>query len=170
MLSGYETQDRAGNPLDTPSTSSCTGSRCPLLPAKASVESSLRNGDRLPWLQGAAHRLHRTRAQNRRDAECQPMQLPRHRPLPTPRLGRGRLPERRSTPPVLAIPFSFAGELTPGLLSMRFPLTGRWTFRHVSIVCVDNPTGSEIILEVLYNGQSIYGSLAARPTCPGRQT
>ena len=67
------------------------------------------------------------------------------------------------TTPILVIPFSFAGELTPGLLSLRFPLTGRWKFRAVSIVCVDDPTGSEVILDVLYNGRSIYGSLAARP-------
>lgn len=67
------------------------------------------------------------------------------------------------TSPILAIPFSFAGELTPGLLSLRFPLTGRWTFRAVSVVCVDDPTGSEVIVDVLYNGRSIYGSLAARP-------
>jgi len=67
------------------------------------------------------------------------------------------------TTPILAIPFSFAGELTPGLLSLRFPLTGRWTFRAVSVVCVDDPTGSEVILDVLYNGRSIYGSPAARP-------
>jgi len=64
---------------------------------------------------------------------------------------------------ILAIPFSFAGVLTPGLLSMRFPLTGQWTFRHVSIVCVGRPTGSEVVLDVLYNARSIYGSPADRP-------
>jgi hypothetical protein len=67
---------------------------------------------------------------------------------------------------VLAIPFSFAGSLSPGLLSMRFPLIGTWTFLHVSVVCVDTPTGSDIVLDVLYNTQSIYGSPADRPRVP----
>lgn len=64
---------------------------------------------------------------------------------------------------ILAIPFSFAGALTPGLLSMRFPLTGSWTFSEVSIACVAAPTGSDLVLDVLFNGQSIYGSPADRP-------
>jgi hypothetical protein len=67
---------------------------------------------------------------------------------------------------ILAIPFSFAGALTPGLLSMRFPLTGSWTFAEVSIACVAAPTGSDVVLDVLFNGQSIYGSPAARPQVP----
>jgi hypothetical protein len=67
------------------------------------------------------------------------------------------------TSTILAIPFSFAGALTPGLLSMRFPLTGSWTFAELSIVCVAAPTGSDVVLDVLFNGQSIYGSPAARP-------
>jgi hypothetical protein len=64
---------------------------------------------------------------------------------------------------ILAIPFSFAGTLTPGLLSMRFPLIGTWTFRHLSIVCVTTSAGADIVLDVLYNTNSIYGSPAARP-------
>jgi hypothetical protein len=64
---------------------------------------------------------------------------------------------------ILAIPFSFAGTLTPGLLSMRFPLSGTWTFSDVSIACVDPPTVSAVVLDVLFNAQSIYGSPAARP-------
>lgn len=64
---------------------------------------------------------------------------------------------------VLAIPFSFTGALTPGLLSLRFPLIGQWTFQEVSIACVDNPTQTDVVLDVLYDASSIYGSLAARP-------
>jgi hypothetical protein len=64
---------------------------------------------------------------------------------------------------ILAIPFSFAGTLTPGLLSMRFPLIGTWTFLHLSIVCVKTSAGADIVLDVLYNTNSIYGSPAARP-------
>ena len=67
-----------------------------------------------------------------------------------------------ATTSTLAIPFSFAGSLTPGLLSMRFPLIGTWTFLHLSVVCVHTSTGSDIVLDVLYNQQSIYGSPAAR--------
>jgi hypothetical protein len=67
---------------------------------------------------------------------------------------------------ILAIPFSFAGTLTPGLLSMRFPLIGTWTFWHLSIVCVKTPGGADIVLDVLYNTNSIYGSPAARPRVP----
>jgi hypothetical protein len=67
-----------------------------------------------------------------------------------------------ATTPTLAIPFSFAGSLTPGLLSMRFPLIGTWTFLHLSVVCVHASTGSDIVLDVLYNARSIYGSAAAR--------
>jgi hypothetical protein len=64
---------------------------------------------------------------------------------------------------ILAIPFSFAGTLTPGLLSMRFPLIGTWTFLHLSIVCVKTSAGADIVLDVLYNTNSIYGPPAARP-------
>jgi hypothetical protein len=68
-----------------------------------------------------------------------------------------------ATTSTLAIPFSFAGSLTPGLLSMRFPLIGTWTFLHLSVVCVHASTGSDIVLDVLYNTKSIYGSPAGRP-------
>jgi hypothetical protein len=64
---------------------------------------------------------------------------------------------------ILAVPFSFAGALTPGLLSMRFPLSGSWTFSEVSIACVDAPTGSAVVLDVLFNARSIYGSPGDRP-------
>jgi hypothetical protein len=68
-----------------------------------------------------------------------------------------------ATGSILAIPFSFAGTLTPGLLSMRFPLIGSWTFLHLSIVCVKTSAGADIVLDVLYNTNSIYGRPAARP-------
>jgi hypothetical protein len=64
---------------------------------------------------------------------------------------------------VLAIPFSFAGTLTPGLLSMRFPLIGTWRFLHLSIVCVKTSAGSDIVLDVMYNTRTIYDSPAAHP-------
>jgi hypothetical protein len=72
-------------------------------------------------------------------------------------------PAATDTGSILAIPFSFAGKLTPGLLSMRFPLIGRWTFRHISVVCVHPPSGADIVLDVLYNAATIYGSPDARP-------
>jgi hypothetical protein len=80
-----------------------------------------------------------------------------------PAPGAGAAAAADGTGSILAIPFSFAGTLTPGLLSMRFPLIGTWTFLHLSIVCVKTSAGADIVLDVLYNTNSIYGRPAARP-------
>ena len=52
------------------------------------------------------------------------------------------------TTPILAIPFSFAGELTPGLLSLRFPLAGKWTPRAAAIHAIVQRMQDECIAGV----------------------
>ncbi len=65
------------------------------------------------------------------------------------------------------IPFatiSMPGTLTTGTLSLPFPINGTWLFGALIVGVGTTSTGASIIVDVLYNGTTIYTSPGNRPT------
>lgn len=59
---------------------------------------------------------------------------------------------------------SMPGTLATGVVSLPFPINGTWSFGALIVEVGTASTGASIIVDMLYNGSTIYTTTANRPT------
>ncbi len=59
---------------------------------------------------------------------------------------------------------SMPGTLATGLVSLPFPILGTWQFKALIVDVGTAPSGAGIIVDLLYNGSTIYTTTSNRPT------
>lgn len=65
------------------------------------------------------------------------------------------------------IPFatvSLPGVLTTGTISLPFPIFGTWQFAALIVGAGTTPSGAAIVVDMLYNGTTIYTTQSNRPS------
>ena len=69
-----------------------------------------------------------------------------------------------------AVPFSHVGPLIARPGRSRFPIPGTFLITEVAAALGTPPVGSDVVLDVRVNGDSIYADPAARPRFPADAT